>query len=149
MAAALAATEQDVVENLSLMTAYARYGAQGSSKLRSLSAVASDGSLVLTCPSDRFSRPGTGILRYSAVLSQEKAPTARLAELKSQLESAQNAGTDVRLVVVTPSKGRVSRTIHVRSDLIGKVVEFDGDGYVVDFTRPVAPAEEPVKKRRR
>jgi hypothetical protein len=132
------------------MTAYARYGAQGSSKLRSLSAVAADGSLVLTCPSDRFSRPGTGILRYSALLSKEKAPAARIVELRTQLQSAQDAGTDVRLVVVTPSKGRVSRTIHVRSDLVGKVVEFDGDAYVVDFIRPLPPVEDaPPKKRRR
>ena len=57
------------MENLSLEVAYGRYGAQIANKQRSLSALAADGSLVLTCKSEQFSRPGAGILRYSAQLS--------------------------------------------------------------------------------
>jgi hypothetical protein len=52
-------------------------------------------------------------------------------------------------VVITPPKGLAKRIIHVRSDLEGRVVEFDGDNFSVDFTRPAAPQEEPKPKRRK
>jgi hypothetical protein len=43
----------------------------------------------------------------------------------------------------------IKRIIHVRSDLVGKVVEFDGDSFVVDFTRIAPAAEEPKARRKR
>ena len=137
------------MENLSLEVAYGRYGAQITNKQRSLSAVAADGSLVITCLSERFSRPGAGILRYSAQLSQEAGVTSRVSELAAQVKTAQDAGSDVRAVVITPPRGMVRRIIHVRKDLVGKVVEFDGDTFVVDFTRPAPPMVESRPRRKR
>jgi len=137
------------MENLSLEVAYGRYGAQIVNKQRSLSAVAADGSLVLTCLSERFSRPGAGVLRYSAQLSQEAGVSSRVNELAAQVKSAQDSGSDVRAVVITPPRGMVRRVIHVRKDLVGKVVEFDGDNFVVDFTRPAPPMTEARPRRKR
>ena len=137
------------MENLSLEVAYGRYGAQITNKQRSLSAVAADGSLVITCLSERFSRPGAGILRYSAQLSQEPGLSSRVSELAAQVKSAQDSGSDVRAVVITPPRGMVRRVIHVRKDLIGKIVEFDGDTFVVDFTRPAPPMVEARPRRKR
>jgi hypothetical protein len=37
--------------------------------------------------------------------------------------------------LVDASTSKVSRSFHVRPDLIGKLVSFDGDNYTVDFTR--------------
>jgi hypothetical protein len=137
------------MENLSLEVAYGRYGAQIANKQRSLSAMAADGSLVLTCLSGKFSRPGAGILRYSAQLSQEGGAASKVSELRTHLESARESGVDVRAVVVTPPKGIVRRVIHVRTDLVGKVMDFDGDSYVVDFTRPAPPLVVESRGRRK
>jgi hypothetical protein len=136
------------MENLSLEVAYGRYGAQITNKQRSLSAMAADGSLVLTCLSERFSRPGAGILRYSGQLSQEGTST-RVAELGAHVLSARDSGASVRAVVITPPRGIVRRVIHVRTDLVGKVIDFDGDSFVVDFTRPAPPLVEPRARRKR
>ncbi|MEO8307507.1 MAG: hypothetical protein ABI616_05655 [Pseudomonadota bacterium] len=136
------------MENLSLEVAYGRYGAQITNKQRSLSAIAADGSLVLTCLSEKFSRPGAGILRYSGQLSQEGTST-RVAELAGHLKTARDADASVRAVVITPPRGIVRRVIHVRTDLVGKVVDFDGDAFVVDFTRPAPPLVEPRARRKR
>jgi hypothetical protein len=136
------------MENLSLEVAYGRYGAQITNKQRSLSAMAADGSLVLTCQSERFSRPGAGILRYSGQLSQEGTST-RVAELGAHVLSARDSGASVRAVVITPPRGIVRRVIHVRTDLIGKIVDFDGDAFVVDFTRPAPPLVESRPRRKR
>jgi len=136
------------MENLSLEVAYGRYGAQITNKQRSLSAMAADGSLVLTCLSERFSRPGAGILRYSSQLSQEGAST-RVAELGEHVQSARDSGATVRAVVITPPRGIVRRVIHVRTDLVGKIVDFDGDAFVVDFTRPAPPMVESRPRRKR
>lgn len=136
------------MENLSLEVAYGRYGAQISNKQRSLSAMAADGSLVLTCLAGRFSRPGAGILRYSGQLSQEGTST-RVAELGANVQSARDSGASVRAVVITPPRGIVRRVIHVRTDLVGKVIDFDGDAFVVDFTRPAPPMVETRGRRKR
>jgi hypothetical protein len=136
------------MENLSLEVAYGRYGAQITNKQRSLSAMAADGSLVLTCLSEKFSRPGAGILRYSGQLSQEGTST-RVAELGAHLQSARESDASVRAVVITPPRGIVRRVIHVRTDLVGKVVDFDGDAFVVDFTRPAPPMVESRPRRKR
>jgi hypothetical protein len=136
------------MENLSLEVAYGRYGAQITNKQRSLSAVAADGSLVLTCLSEKFSRPGAGILRYSGQLSQEGTST-RVAELGAHVQSARDSGASVRAVVITPPRGIVRRVIHVRPDLVGKIVDFDGDAFVVDFTRPAPPLVESRPRRKR
>lgn len=135
------------VDILSLELAYARYGAKPASRFRGLSALAEDGSLVLSCMSGRFSRPGTGVLRYSSQLSQETASRQEVRSLREHLGTALSGGGTVRSVFISAARGKVSRVVHVRPDLIGKVVEFDGDRFSVDFTR--LEVEPPPKARRR
>ena len=51
---------------------------------------------------------------------------------------------------VTPEKsGGKTRSYHVRPDLIGKVVEFDGDHFIVDFTRQEQPRSAAVSGKRK
>jgi hypothetical protein len=137
-----------MANNMSLELAYARYGAQVSNKHRNLSSVANDGSLVITCPAERFSRPGVGVLRYSAQISTEASVTSRVVALRTHIGAAHEAQSLVRPVIVGAAADAEKRPIHVRTDLVGKVVAFDGDHFVVDFTRP-APVAEPKNKRRR
>lgn len=135
------------VDNMSLELAYARYGAKLTNRFRGLSALAEDGSLVLSCPAGRFSRPGMGVLRYSSQLSQETASSLEVRSLRDHLGTALSGGGTVRSVFITAARGTVSRVVHVRPDLVGKVVEFDGDRFSVDFTR--LEVEEAPKPRRR
>jgi hypothetical protein len=44
--------------------------------------------------------------------------------------------------------GRSARTVHVRSDLIGKVVKFDGDQSASDRQARLAHAQEGMQQRR-
>ncbi len=89
------------------------------------------------------------MLRYEAVLSDARSAVSRVETLRGQLQGALDASTEVRLIVVTPATGRTPNRIHVRSDLVGKVVQFDGETYIVDFTRPAPPTVEPKARRRR
>jgi hypothetical protein len=110
--------------------------------------MASDGSLILSCPAERFSRPGAGVLRYSAQISQELGAALNKAALRTHVQSALADGTEVHPVLITTRKGETSRMVHMRPDLTGKIVEFDGDHFVVDFTRPAPPPEAPKVRRR-
>jgi len=122
--------------HLSLVEAFGRFGSKPYNRARALSAIATDGAMVLNCSPAYFGHPTQGVLRYEDRLSREVLRT-RPAELLGQhLTLARDADLPVRMVVTSvPSenKGTVSR--HVRADLIGKVVMFDGDHFIVDFTR--------------
>ena len=137
------------MERLNLAEAYARYGAQLENKLRGLSAVATDGSVVLTCDSSRLARPGIGILRFEGQITGVTPVARTTALLAEHLALARDGQLQLRMVIVTPSTGRTKRSIHVRQDLIGSVISFDGDHYVIDFTRvPQPPRENKVRRKR-
>jgi hypothetical protein len=135
---------------LNLIDAYAKFGAKPGHRLRALSAIASDGAMVLSCATPQFLRPARGILRYEDRLSREADDAAGKALLGEHLTRARDEKLAVRMVVVssaTGSTGRSSRSFHVREDLVGTVTLFDGDHFIVDFTRPALAA--PVAARRR
>ena len=70
---------------------------------------------------------------------------------RRHLTFAIDGALPVRMVVEFPSQMRrgASRGYHVRPDLIGKVVQFDGDHFMVDFTRPEQVVQAVNSKRRR
>ena len=136
--------------NLTLFDAFARYGAKPASRLSSLSALAPDGAVVLNCLPAHFRHPTRGVLRYEATLSNVQAQAKDLGMLGQHLTHARDSSLPVRMVVksavpvVTSGKGP---GYHVRPDLLGKVIEFDGDHFIVDFTRPgAAPAAAARRK---
>lgn len=136
--------------SLSLIDAFGRFGAKPASRLRSLSAMAADGALVLNCLPSHFGHPARGILRYETRISAAQAESNVVTSLSEHLTRARDGGLPVRMVVTFPQHGKTGRTggYHVRPDLIGKVVEFDGDRFVVDFTRP-QPARPEIAAGRR
>jgi hypothetical protein len=137
-----------VIDSVSMERAFASFGADSAGRRRPLSGVAEDGSLVLVCRSDGFTRPGVGVLRYTAQLSAETAAIPQVSKLRTQLTNALSAGTEVRLVIETLATERTAGRVHVRPDLPGKVATFDGDAYVVDFSRPPPPPPPPKNRRR-
>ncbi len=134
---------------VSVDVAFSRLGASSAGQQRPLSAIAQDGSLVLVCQSSGFSRPDSGVLRYSAKLSQTVARPAQIEALRLGLDAANSARTAVRLIIKTPGIGGASARIHMRADLVGSVAEFDGDAYSVDFVRLQEEETEPPPQRRR
>jgi hypothetical protein len=140
------------VASLNLVSAFAQYGAKAANPHRALSAIAADGALVLSCTPPYFGRPERGVLRYEDRLSRDTASAMRTGLLGQHLKLAQDDERPVRMVVVTATtaaSGKVGRNIHTRSDLIGKITSFDGDHFVVDFTRPDAPVEVTPRRLRK
>jgi hypothetical protein len=121
--------------NLNLIDAFARFGATPSNRVRGLSAIATDGAVVLNCSQQHFAHPTRGVLRYEDRLSREPQDSKDVALLGQHLTLARDSALPVRMVVADSSDPK-RRGYHVRPDLIGKVVKFDGDHFMVDFTRP-------------
>jgi hypothetical protein len=127
------------VENLNIADAYARYGAKIPRGQPALSAIAGDGSIVISCQAANFGRTRRDLLRYESTISTDEAGARHKALLGQHLLLARDGELPVHLVIVTPPKGPSPRIVSVRPDLVGKVTEFDGDHFVVDFTRIATP----------
>ena len=132
--------------NLSLAQAFGQFGAQPVDRLRAQSAIAADGALVLACHRPYFAHPGPGVLRYEDRLSRGVVASKDVVLLGQHLGLARDGALPVRMIVTVPreSKDKLNpkpRSFHVRPDLVGKLVSFDGDHFIVDFVRrPVVKA---------
>jgi hypothetical protein len=126
--------------NLSLTDAFGRFGAKPTNRARGSSAIADDGAMVLNCAQARFRHPEQGVLRYEDTVSKEGEPaTSKDAELLARnLALALSGSLPIRMIVcslVDGAGGTAVQRFNVRPDLVGKVVNFDGDRFVVDFRR--------------
>lgn len=134
--------------NLSLVDAFGRFGAKPPSRMRGLSAIAADGAMVLHCLPPYFGHPARGVLRYEDRLSRDAEDTKGTALLGQHLALARDGELPIRMVVKTRVYAGSSKhggAFHVRRDLIGKLVKFDGDHFIVDFTR-IAGTATPRKR---
>jgi len=138
------------VMNLTLIDAFRRFGAKPESRLSSLSAMAADGAMVLNCQPAHFAHPARGILRYETSLSAAGADSKVVTVLGEHLTRARDASLPVRMIVTFPDGERTGKggSYHVRPDLMGRIVEFDGDRFVIDFTRPEAATARPTGRRK-
>jgi len=122
--------------NLSLVDAFGKFGAKPGNRVRSLSAMAADGAMVLNCSKACFAHPARGVLRYEDRLSREPTDSKESEILSQNLTLVRDGALPVRMVVMSMASGdRGGRSFYARSDLIGKLVEFDGDHFIIDFTR--------------
>jgi hypothetical protein len=134
-----------------LISAYAQFGAKPKNRLRGRSAIADDGALVLSCSTPHFRRPGPGVLRYEDVLSRDSSDRPGTALLGEHLALARDGQLPVRMVVIAhASEGNTQRNIYARPDVIGQLIEFDGDHFIVDFRRFIVDLKQlaPGRKRR-
>ena len=136
------------MENLKLADAYARYGAKIPRGQPALSAVAPDGTVIISCQSGKFGRTRRDLLRYEDTISSDESGARHKTLLGQHLVLARDGDLPVRLVIVTPAKGPSPKIIAVRPDLVGKVTEFDGDHFVVDFSRIVKPVVKGSSRRK-
>jgi len=122
---------------------FAFFGAKLPNPQWAVSAIAQDGALVISCWSIYFTRPDPQTLRYKDHLSRWSGNEAGNRALKLHLDGAVASLLPVRLVVATPvdrnaiDEGRdasaVSKTFHVKPEVVGRVTYFDGDQFVIDF----------------
>lgn len=126
------------IPNLNLVSAFEKFGARPTNRLRGLSAIAADGALVLSCSHAFFGHPTRGVLRYEDKLSRESTQSKDVTLLGEHLSLARDGTLPVRLVVHSPAnvaRAGKSPGFHARPDLVGKLIKFDGDHFIVDFTR--------------
>ncbi len=126
------------MENLNLADAFAKFGGKTASRLHTQSAIASDGAVILSCQAGQFVHPTRGVLRYEDRLSRDSDRPVESELLKQHLALARDGDLPIRMVVVTRNAkvaGKPSRSIHVRTDLVGKLTTFDGDHFIIDFVR--------------
>jgi hypothetical protein len=100
----------------------------------------------LTCTQSYFGHPTRGVLRYEDRLSRPSQDSRDVLLLGQHLSLARTGDLPVRMVVALAASPNCSVVsgYHVRPDLIGKVTMFDGDHFMIDFTRCIrADAEVP------
>jgi hypothetical protein len=134
------------MKTLGLEEAFARYKAQLSNRMWAVSAIAADGSLVVSCWAHHFGGGAKGEMRYTDTLSRwgNNSPGNNL--LRQHLNDAQAKNLAIRLVVATAvnpkdlegitDASKVAKTFHVREDVVGSLHSFDGDTFVIDFRKP-------------
>ena len=110
-----------------------------------VSAQATDGAIVISCWSNYFSRPDKTTLRYTDTLSRWAGNAAGNNLLREHLLLAQSASLPIRLVIATAQNtipvdmgldaSQISKTFHVKPDVVGNLLSFDGDEFIIDFSR--------------
>jgi hypothetical protein len=134
----------------SLITAFAQFGAKPKNHLRGRSAIAEDGALVLSCATPQFRHAGPGVLRYEDALSRDSRDKPGSALLGQHLVLARDGQLPIRMIVIAEAvAGKTRRNIYARPDVIGKLIEFDGDHFIVDFKRLVVEMKQPESGRKR
>jgi len=131
------------MSRLGLRDAFMRYGAQLRNVQWSVSAWAPDGSLVVSLW-EHHRRPGApGALEFSGSVGRWRGPGNN--EFRKNIAKVFEAQASVRLVIVRTDEparveagedaSKVSKEFVPREDLVGRVVEWDGERYAVRFTR--------------
>lgn len=137
------------MNNLSFTEAFAKYGAKLANPQWAFSAIAEDGSLVLSCWQHKIDIK-KGVWRYSDCLSRLRRQTPGRNLLAAHLDQTQKEKLRVRIVIVSTKEtgvvdagedaSRLPKTFDVREDFIGQVVSFDGDAYLIEFKKQVVSA---------
>jgi hypothetical protein len=130
-----------------LEDAFAKYKAKLKNPMWAVSAIADDGSLVVSCWAHLFGGGGKDVMRYTDTLSRwgNNSPGNNL--LREHLIAAHSQQLPVRLVIATAANeselagvtdaSKVKKTFHVKENVVGKVIDFDGDAFVMEFRKAV------------
>ncbi|MFG0863147.1 hypothetical protein [Pseudomonas sp. CJQ_13] len=134
------------IGKLNYTEAFKRYDAVLDNPNWAVSAISSDGSLVISCWTHYFERPQPDVLVYVDSLSRWKGynkPGLNL--LRKHLEHTASENVKVRLVMARTSDpaavdlggdaSKLKNTFSVREDLIGKLITFDGDNFTIEFRK--------------
>lgn len=122
---------------------FSKYGAKPVNTRWACSAIAEDGSIVFSGWNHDLKSSGDNQWRYTGKLSGWAGNKHGNALLSKHLLQAYDENLPVRLVVATAENPDAIRnctdasvfhkTFAAREDLLGKVIMFDGDTFIIDF----------------
>lgn len=139
------------MSGLNFTDAFATYGAKLANPQWAVSAIAEDGSLVLSCWQHMITIE-KGVWRYSDRIWPSRRQTPGMNLLIKHLDQALKEKLRVRIVIVSTNEAgilvvdkgedasRLRKEFGVREDYIGQVVSLDGDAYVIEFKKQVGSA---------
>ena len=130
-----------------MTTAFNRYGTKLNNPNWAVSAISKSGELVISCWKHYLSNEG-GKLVYTDRLSRWASNKPGNNLLRGHLDAATKDQTNVRLVIAKTDKpalvdsgedaSQAQNTFGVREDLVGRIGSFDGDEFVIEFTKDLA-----------
>jgi len=129
---------------LGFSKAFATYGAKLVNHNWAVSAIAEDGSFVMSCWT-HYMKTVPGKLVYKDRLSRWNGNALGNDLLRKHLTEAFKGDYPVRylaakaedpdLIDKGPDASKVKKTFSVRPDLVGKIVSFDGDNFSIEFVK--------------
>lgn len=130
------------MKKLTLTEAFASYRAKLKNTRWAYSAIADDGALVFSCWDEYLTSYDDGHKRYHDHLSRWHSNHPGKNLLVKHLKLAIEGNLPVRLVVATQDDKKqrksgdassIPKTFSIMINLIGKVVEFDGDTFTIEY----------------
>lgn len=132
------------MSTLSFTDAFKFFGAKLANPQWAYSAIAEDGALVISCWSHML-KLNDSVLSYTDRLSRWKLNSPGKNLLIEHLTRARDHALPVRLVVATTDEpdvvdrgdeaSTIHKTFHVKENVVGKVILFDGDNFTIEFRR--------------
>ena len=137
------------MSKLTFTKAFADYGATLVNRVWAYSAIAKDGSLVFSCWEFFLRRQPDGSYRYEDRLSRWQRARLGKELFRKHLKQAFENKLPVRCVFASPKDaadipniiagkegaGKTAKTFSLRKDLVGRVTEFNGDTFAIDYRR--------------
>ncbi len=130
------------MSDLNLTDAFAKYGAKLSNRQWAFSAIAPDGSLVVSCWQHKIT-VDKGIWLYSDKLSRLRYQTPGRNLFEKHLVQARDEKLVVRIVIVSTKDteivdngedaSKIKKSFDTRENYFGQIVSFDGDAFVIEF----------------
>jgi hypothetical protein len=129
--------------DLGLVQAFARYGAKLKNPQWSVCALAANGDLVVSLWEHHRTKGDPGTLEFSDTVNRWSGPGNN--EFRAALKEALESGRPLRLVMAHAEDpgyvetgadaSKTKKTFSVRPELIGKVVSFNDESYVISFVK--------------
>lgn len=143
-----------IMPRQALTAAFHHYNAQLKNVRWASSAIAKDGSVVVSCW-DHFMSPAEDGYQYDDLLSRWPIGHPGRNLLADHLRRAMSGNLPVRLVLAKLDEPKdwksgaaspLPKTFATRDDLIGKVVKFDGNAFSIRFVCPDVYRERTIQQ---
>jgi hypothetical protein len=126
------------MDRLGIAEAFARYGATLRNVRWAVSAIAADGSLVMSCW-DFGIKTANKVMHYRDRLSEWSGGNVLGSDLlRGHLIQGSRDNLPVRLVIAHPASAdhsRIAEYFFVRPEVIGRITSFDGDQFTFEFVK--------------
>ena len=128
---------------LGIKDAFSRYGASLRNVQWSVSAWTPEGSLVVSLRKHHCRKSAPGTLEFADSVNRWHGPGNK--EFRDNVARAFASGAPVRLVIARTEEtarveagedgGKIKKIFGLREDLVGRVIEWDGENYAFQFAK--------------